>query len=137
MASTFDRADCVYGGDDVARRCVAWAHANQFKLLRRTRYCEHILRRVKCPATRDNNFYPRDCIEILLCHDVFDHGRVWERVDKTRFLLSHVYGELPKTLDMARELARKKSLIVRVDWSMDWYSPGHTIPLRFDPITSN
>lgn len=129
MSKTFDRPNTVYGSDDTRQRCARWAEAGSFKLVRRIRFCSHILRRKACG---------RLSFECMQRPDTFDHGRVWERVNGTRFLLAHEYvdldsaSEVQELLARAREAAQRRGMVVCVDWSMNWYFPSRTVPLRFD-----
>lgn len=139
---TFDAPNTVYGSADTQERCAKWAKKNGYRLLSRIKYCQHILNpRKRCPSSRRKP-YPRECDLSRASNDglnVFDHARVWQRTNGSRFILSHVYPhgrlsvkETARALEEAQQLARTRGLLVTVDPSMDWYGPGGTIPFRFE-----
>ncbi len=115
----------LYGGEAICERATRWARANNFQLVERTRCCRHVLLRRPCPSSTRYG----ECSHFPW--PGFDHARVWQRPDGTRFLLAHEYADRATILDAARPLAHARGFVVEIDDSMDWYGHG-TVPLRYD-----
>lgn len=102
-----------------------WVKKHGLVLVPQIRFCAHVLMKRACPSST----------RYLECslgnHTAFDHGRVWQRQDGTRFLLAHVYAKRQTVLDNVRPIATARGLTVAIDDSMDWYGCG-TVPLRFE-----
>lgn len=123
----------TFGFDATAERALAWAQQNHFRLTAKVAFCSHALQGKSCPPGPRGVFTGNRCCPLPAA---FDHAHVWQRPDRSTFLLAHIYSpDYQLALQLASPIARSRGLHVQLDPAADWYDPSHAAPLRYEPLT--